>query len=278
MSEASVLQQLKALRPSYDKSYTIQTTIKYGTLMKSVVSMTVMFAHQNSVPLDEEELEHYIQGLIWMRVQYVRGLLPVDVRHRYRDRWVIPSLVSVLIQQIGKAYDEEHSIKMEPITALPAPDLTRMTQTSQKLRILGRVGLAVGECLPTTEWGSYDFMTTCVIENIITAIDVEVAPINAFFCALTENEILEDIFSPRLSYGHTNRYAAFVESLVFADIGDLLPTSSENADGSVSTEERTERASTSGERAITFKRANQGSARNPKVGKNNGSPKHGVNS
>lgn len=215
------------IKPTLSEEYDLEVEVDVDEFADRVADLLSFRAQTLRINTSKDELKQYILGLVAMRVAYVRRELRADLRDYYDRPWVIPALVSVLLAQIGAAYDVEfRSIRISPVTKHEQPNVDTLHKGSRAMRELARHGVPVGTELPRDRRGSYEFMTTVLIQDTVKAVSSQIPPVYAFLASLTRNRMVEDIFSPRVSYGNAKRFSAFVDQFVDGDstLDKYLPT------------------------------------------------------
>lgn len=221
------------MKPVYDEDLLLEAEISRSEFLVELADILCYHFQVINIDMSREDILKYLEGLLYLRVHYVNKSLPASCRDQYDRAWVMPVLVSQLCSHIGKAVElDAKAIVILPITNLPEPDVDQMISVSAKLRLLGDRGIALATELPRSRDGSYDFMTMNVIQGVVKARSMEVPPVYAFLAAITENRIVEDCFSPRVSYGSTKRYRQFVEQFVTSGLPFTIESTTSRSESS----------------------------------------------
>lgn len=203
-----------SIKPTPEGAHDLDAEINSSELIVQIADIVASDSLYTRNPVTADEVKYYLEGLVWLRVNYVTRKLPLSWREYYEVFWVAPALIMVLLKQIGKVKNIDLDITIRPVTALQEPDLEKMQRLSRSMKHLEQFGVPMGSELPRTREGSYDFMTTVVVGNVVMAVNSDVHPVNAFFASLVSAHLTADIFSPRISYGTTARFRNFVDSLI----------------------------------------------------------------
>lgn len=213
--------QFDTVRPVPLKQELVSAVIAPGAMTKHISKILAYLAQSPEITSDD--LERYLTGLLVLRVLHVRREGVDQVM--YRKEWAVPDVWTVLLQQIGRAVDLDYGIEVEPDVPedLKAVDYLWLREFSYKLWRCQdlRPYLQMVE-LPIDPRGNYDFMTMVIVEGDIRARSTSVHPVNAFLVSFVQMRLIEDVFSPRISYGSTRRMEPILEGLLRSDPRAIL--------------------------------------------------------
>lgn len=162
------------------------------------------------VGISLDEFRDYVHSLIATRIQYVRGDRAV---FRPTDSVVIPSYLSVLLENLGQAIDHDLGVELVPC-AIDCPlKLEEIYSISRKLRVLGAVGFEYSDGYSRDRTGSWDFMSMTLIEDEIQRHNGDAHPVYAILASTIGLRGVETALSPRVKYGNAQHLASVVRSL-----------------------------------------------------------------
>lgn len=167
-------------------------------------------------PLTKDMLTKYLTTLVWLRVCWCNGSMRVEYR-QIRKTLQVPSLMYVLLLQIGEAIDPEHGIRFKPHMEIDSDALlsaSEMRFISDKLFLLESLGLKVEAGIPPDQTGELGFMALTHIEGVVTSYRMD-HPVNGFLAGMLRMKKLEEVIGmERIRYGYMESYRQYLKELV----------------------------------------------------------------
>lgn len=167
--------------------------------------------------LTAEEFMKYLITLVKARVDYVQGRSPVVFP---TDRIVVPSFLSCVLSNIGKARHLDYGIELVPemdpsiiesgTYFTEKADVQRISNT---LRLTTGIGLEYGEGYTRMREGSFEFMTMTMMGEYIYSISKDSHPVYALLSSALGVRGIEAVLSPRITYGSVRHLANLVRGL-----------------------------------------------------------------
>lgn len=160
-------------------------------------------------------MDEYVTTLIAYRCNYVtKSSFPSDYRGKFR--WVIPSVIDVLLKNIG--YVEDQSIGVS-ITPAPCDDSMFMdigvfNQIEGMLLSLVNHGFEYSPEMTRNPEGSWDLMCLSVVNDHIVSSTMDSHPTYALMASFLGFNAVNTFLQPRVSYGPISMYRNMIQSLV----------------------------------------------------------------
>jgi len=163
--------------------------------------------------ITEEDFTKYINTLIKLRVDYVRGF---KVAVGPTERLVVPSYLSCVLSNIGRARHLDYGVELVPKLVDNSPVFEKQADImsiSNALRLLRGIGFEYAEGYTRSKEGSFDFMTMTLIKGVVRNISKDPHPVYALLSSTLNVRGVESVLSPRISYGTETHLANLVRSL-----------------------------------------------------------------
>lgn len=165
-----------------------------------------------SVPFTHDELLNYIKALIASRIAYTRGeggrKMVGPTSHV-----AVPSYISVLLDNIGRAVDQDLGVELLPSAVESPLTLEEVTAMSGKLKVLGHYGFEYGTGFSRDRHGSWDFMAMTLVDGEIRRHNQESHPVYALLASTLSLKGVEAVLSPRVTYGNERHLSSVVRGL-----------------------------------------------------------------
>jgi hypothetical protein len=165
----------------------------------------------------EEEFILYCHTLVKYRVDYVcsgRGK-SVKVPFGPTERIVVPSYLSCVLQNIGRAVHAEFGLEFMPEMkeGLKYLEPDEMRRISNSLKLLKGIGLEYAEGYSRNKDGSLDFMTMSLMDGMVRNISKDPHPVYALLSSTLGVRGVETVLSPRITYGNVDHLTSLVRGL-----------------------------------------------------------------
>lgn len=170
--------------------------------------------NQLTPTFDSMEFVKYIYTCFYMRVKSQSESL--KEYSKVSKRVKIPSLIYLVLEQIGYVHIKELGLVLSPISAIEKDwiidptDLDRISLLLQELENLGHEmarGIPIGD-------GNQDFMLMQVIDESVMTHDPKIHPVYAFLRSFLTMEDIVKCIIPRVTYQSVDEYDIAYESLV----------------------------------------------------------------
>lgn len=191
-----------------------EVLLTYSEELFNNINMAVSLKGGNFM-IEEEEFMKYINTIIKMRIDYVRGY---RVMCGPTERFVVPAFLSLVLSNIGRARHLDYGIELVPklVGDLKGQVFDKQADfmtVSNALRLLRGIGLEYAEGYSRDKEGSFDFMTMTLIDGIVRNISKEPHPVYALLSATLNVRGIESVLSPRITYGNVSHLANLVRGL-----------------------------------------------------------------
>lgn len=162
-------------------------------------------------PVSKQELEDYVRALLEARVRNVRG---EKSDFTSRDDLIVPSFFSIILENVGLAYEPTLEIKLVPKIEYKNPlKLEGVKEISRKLRSLGQFGFQYALSLPRDSRGSWDFMAMQWANDAVTRHDKLAHPAYALLASVLALKGLETALVGRVTYGKVGLFRSLIRDL-----------------------------------------------------------------
>lgn len=164
-----------------------------------------------SFPVSKEDFISYCESLVKLRVRYVRG---ERVTFGPTERIVVPSYLSCVLSNIGKARHLDFGIELTPkMEDTNVMDANQMRRISNALTLLRGIGFEYAEGYTRSREGSFDFMAMTLMDGIVKSISKDAHPVYALLSSTLCVRGIETVLSPRITYGMVSHLASLVRGL-----------------------------------------------------------------
>lgn len=172
--------------------------------------------------LEVEDIRKYLNTLVWLRVNHVRGCSDKLVAsYRAVSRHLaIPVLMYQLLICIGHAYDKDYNLAFEPVCNFTKDEVLspdEMEAVSSLLRQFSDSGIKVVFGMPRSEEGELDFMAMCHVEDEVVSYRRS-HPVFGFIASFFSQKELNAITGTmcRVVYGYETDFKYQVDALMRA--------------------------------------------------------------
>lgn len=168
--------------------------------------------------LSEEELMRYVDFLVYSRVCYV-SYKPGGSTQRApigpADNYAVPAFLSLALAQVGHVEVPELGLVLEPVFEGAIEwDSEFAERISRLIKNLGHgIGLAYALGYDRNKSGSFEFMTTALIENSVMYHKQDLDPTIAIMSALLAVRGAEAVLHPHVMYGSLDYISRFMHKL-----------------------------------------------------------------
>lgn len=172
--------------------------------------------------MSRDEVELYLQTLLWMRVQSVSETLS----HEYRilKNLMVHPFFAVILDQIGLVRDTEFGIDFVPIISVEIQTMSpvEMISLSDRLQVLEPMGFAIIPInVSKDRSGTLEFMSIQHIEGVVRGLRVNHS-VYGFLGAMFANMAMYQTVGliPPVLYGYDSNYRTYL-SAVFSKISQM---------------------------------------------------------
>lgn len=208
----------------------VRTELQIGKLIKVLATKLLAelrrmapYADYSAVAdLTVEDLLHYLETLVWMRVEkcteeYSNGFKQYL---KIQRNVAVPVLMYQVLISIGRAYDKEFNLEFMPAFSVDQDHILsvdEMAAISDLFRMFENSGLKVVYGIPNDPEGELEFMAMTVIEGEIRSYRRN-HPVYGFLAAFVASRSLSEItgMMSRIIYGYEDDYEYQVSALMDA--------------------------------------------------------------
>lgn len=160
-----------------------------------------------------DEIEKYLNSLLVLRINITNGN---RVNRFITNQLNIPALFGLTLLQIGRVFDKDFGISLEPKVSDSIQVLSEeeLIDISLKFQIFEDFGFELVRGIPKEITGSPDFMYFSFSEDSILRHNKEAHPGYAVLAAFFELKQLDSVLTHRISYGLIEEYAMTLQTLI----------------------------------------------------------------